>query len=99
MSDSDLRAFIQEITLRHEKASRETERWLRIADRRTDEMIRKGDDMVRRTDEMIRKGDEMIGKSDVVIAELRDLRAESQAQRAALFRMLDRLGPGGAEPA
>ncbi len=92
LADPGLRAFIAEITLRHEKASKETERWLRIADRRTDEMIRKGDEIVRRTDEMTRKG-------DAVIAELRDLRAEGQAQRAALFRMLDRLGPGGAEPA
>ena len=85
MSDSDLKDFIREITLRHEKASQETDRWLRVAERRTDEMIRKGDEMVR--------------KGDAVIAELRDLRAESQAQRAALFRMLDRLGPGGTEPA
>ena len=92
MSDSDLKAFIREITLRHEKASRETDRWLRVAEQRTEVMVR-------RTDEMIRKGDEMIRKGDAVIAELRDLRAESQAQRAALFRMLDRLGPGGAEPA
>lgn len=97
--DSDLREFIREITLRHEKASRDTERWLRIADRRTDEMVRRTDEMIRKGDEMVRKGDEMIRKGDAVIAELRDLRAESQAQRAALFRMLDRLGPGGAEPA
>lgn len=78
MAEGDLKEFIREITLRHERASRETQEWLRIADERTREMIRRGDEM---------------------IAELRDLRAESQAQRAALFRMLGRLGPGGAEPA
>lgn len=77
MAESDLKAFIREITLRHERASRETNRWLRVAEQRTNEMIR-------RTDEMI--------------AELRDLRAESQAQRAALLRVLDRLGPSGAQP-
>lgn len=77
MSDSDLKAFIREITLRHERASKQTDHWLQIADARTQEMIRKGDEM---------------------IAELRDLRAESQAQRAALLRVLDHLGPGGAQP-
>lgn len=85
MTESELREFIREQTLRHEKASRVTERWLRIADRRTEEMVKRGDEMIRRSDE--------------VIAELRDLRAESQAQRAALFQLLDRLGPGGAGPA
>lgn len=85
MSEGDLKEFIREITLRHERASREMQEWLRIADERTREMIRRGDEMVRRT--------------DVMIAEFRDLRAESLAQRAALFQMLDRLGPGGAEPA
>lgn len=78
MSEGDLKEFIREITLRHERASGETQEWLRIADERTGEMIRRGDEM---------------------IAELRDLRAESRAQRQALFRVLDRLDPGGAEPA
>lgn len=78
MSEGDLKDFIREITLRHERASRETREWLRIADERTGEMIRRGDEM---------------------IAELRDLRAESRAQRQALFRVLDRLGSGGTEPA
>ncbi|MFN8151501.1 MAG: hypothetical protein U0R24_10315 [Solirubrobacterales bacterium] len=76
--EDDLKDFIREITLRHEQASRNTERWLRIADRRTDEMIR---------------------RSDFVLEELRDLREESRAQTAALFQILDRMGPGGAQPA
>lgn len=92
MTDSDLREFIREQTLRHERASQATERWLRIADRRTDEMIK-------RTDEMIKRSDEMIKRSDEVIVELRDLREESRAQRAALFEVLDRLGPGQPPPA
>lgn len=85
MTDSDLREFIREQALRHERASQATERWLRIADRRTDEMVKRGDEMIKRSDE--------------VIAELRDLREESRAQRAALFEVLDRIGPGQPPPA
>ncbi len=42
--------------------------------------------------EVIRRTDEMIRRSDVEIEALRDLRDESRAQRAALLRMMDRLG-------
>jgi len=49
--------------------------------------------------EVIRRTDEMIRRSDVEIEALRDLREESRAQRAALFTMMDRLGPGGPPPA
>ncbi len=77
MTEAEFRDFMREQTLRHERASRSTEAWLRIADRRTREMIKRSDEM---------------------IAELRDLREEfkdeSRALRAALFAMMDRLGPG-----
>lgn len=89
MSESDLKEFIREITLRHERASQQTDRWLQIADDRTQEMIRKGEEMT----------SELRDLREQMNSELRDLRAESRAQRAALFRMLDRLGPGGTEPA
>lgn len=48
---------------------------------------------------VIRRTDEMIRRSDEEIAELRDLRQESRAQRAALFAVLDQLRSGGAPPA
>ena len=89
MTEAEFREFIREQTLRHERASKNTERWLRIADRRTDEMIRRTDEMSRRTDEM-----------SVELRSLReDFREESRAQRAALFAILDRLNAGGAPPA
>jgi hypothetical protein len=88
VTEAEFRDFIREQTLRHERASRSTERWLRIADKRTDEMARRSDEMVKRSDELIAE-----------IRELRaDFRAESQAQRAALFAILDKLN-GGAPPA
>ena len=46
MADDDLRVFIREQTLRYEKASERTERWLRIADRRTDEMVKRSDQLI-----------------------------------------------------
>lgn len=89
MSEDDLREFIREQTLRHERASRQTERWLRIADRRTDVMVKRSEVMILRSEEMITE-----------IRSLRqDFREESQAQRAALFAILDRLNAGGAPPA
>jgi len=78
VTEAEFRDFMREQTLRHERASRSTEAWLRVVERRTDEMIRRGDEM---------------------ISELRDLREESKAQRAALFKILDRLDSGGAPPA
>ena len=96
MADDDLREFIREQTLRYEKAAERTERWLRIADRRTDEMIKRGDEMIRRSDVMISRGDRLIAE----IAELREeFRAEAQAQRAALFAMMDKLNGGAPPPA
>jgi hypothetical protein len=46
--------------------------------------------------EVIRRTDEMVRRSDVQIDTLNDLVEESRAQRAALFAMIDRLGPGPA---
>ena len=46
MTEAEFRDFIREQTLRHERASRSTERWLRIADRRTLEMAKRTGEMV-----------------------------------------------------
>lgn len=108
--DDEFKAFMEQITLRHERATNQTERWLRIADKRTDDMVQRTDQMARRTDEMVRRTDDMIRRTDLLIEESRDFREEmrefreefkeeSRAQRAALFQVLDRLGPGGAQPA
>lgn len=79
MTESELREFMREQSLRHESTMRE---------------------VIKRTDEMVRRSDEMIRRSDVQIDTLVDLRDESRAQRAALFRVLDRLdGADGAPPA
>jgi hypothetical protein len=43
MDEGDFRDFIREQTLRHERASRQTERGLRALERRTDEMVRRTD--------------------------------------------------------
>lgn len=87
MTEADFREFIREQTLRHERATRRMDRWLQTVDRRVDEMAERTEQIVRRSDE--------------VIEELRSLRRsheeESQAQRQALFAILDRL-EGGAEP-
>jgi hypothetical protein len=88
VTEAEFRDFIREQTLRHERASRSTERWLRIADKRTDEMVTRSDEMIKRSNELISE-----------IRELRaDFREESRAQRAALFAMMDKLD-GGAPPA
>ena len=78
MTESEFRDFIREQTLRHERATRTMERWLRAVEVKTE-------DLTRATDEQI--------------ATLRDLVEESQAQRAALFTMMDKLDSGGAPPA
>lgn len=46
MTEAEFRDFMREQTLRHERASRSTEAWLRVVERRTDEMIRRGDEMI-----------------------------------------------------
>lgn len=89
MTEAEFREFIREQTLRHERASRATERWLRIADRRTDQMVRKTDELIRRSDFLL----------EGMRQQREEFREESRAQRAALFQVLDRLGPGGAQPA
>ena len=46
MKDVEFKEFMREITLRHERASRGTEAWLRVADERTQEMISKSDKLI-----------------------------------------------------
>lgn len=46
MTEAEFREFMREHTLRNERASRSTEAWLRVVERRTDEMIRRGDEMI-----------------------------------------------------
>jgi len=46
VTEAEFRDFMREQTLRHERASRSTEAWLRIADRRTREMIKRGDETI-----------------------------------------------------
>jgi uncharacterized protein YhaN len=46
MTEAEFREFIREQTLRHERASRTTEAWLRTVDQRTQEMVRRTDEQI-----------------------------------------------------
>ncbi|MBA2523815.1 MAG: hypothetical protein H0V25_10885 [Solirubrobacterales bacterium] len=46
MTESELRDFMREQSLRVERAQRSTEAWLRSVDRRTQEMIRRTDEQI-----------------------------------------------------
>ena len=79
--DDEFKTFMEQITLRHERATNQTERWLRIADKRTDDMVQRTDQMARRTDEMVRRTDDMIRRTDLLIEESRDFREEMREFR------------------
>ena len=46
MTEAEFREFMREQTLRHERASRSTEAWLRAVDQRTQEMVRRSDEQI-----------------------------------------------------
>jgi hypothetical protein len=81
--DPDDREFMRQLLLRHEKA--------------TDAMIRRLDENTRRLDENTRQ---MREDHALFVRRVekgtREFVAEMRAQRAALFRILDRLDGGGA---
>jgi uncharacterized alpha-E superfamily protein len=87
------REFVRELLLRHEKA---TDSMIRDMHERTDLLVRRYDS---RTDAIVRRPDaqtEMLLKLAASIDEHRRAFVEEmRAQRAALFRMLDRLDGGG----
>lgn len=84
MRKAEFYEFMREQTLRHERASRDMQRGLAALERRTE-----AEAVTLR---------ELVEDSRAERAVLRDLVEESRAQRQALFRILDRLGPGP-EPA
>jgi hypothetical protein len=81
--DPDDREFMRELLLRHEKAS---DAMVARLNQATDES--------RLRTEQIRAG--MYDLSDQIRAHTREFVAEMQAQRQALFRMIDRLDGQGA---
>jgi hypothetical protein len=84
------REFMRELLLRHEKA---TDAMIQRLDEGTEEIRRRTEEIRLRTEE-IRAG--MYVHADAMRAHTREFVAEMQAQRQALFRMLDRLDGGGA---
>lgn len=95
--DPDDREFMRQLLLRHEKA---TDAMIARLDEGT-ERIRVETQQVRRGTEEIRLRIEQIKRSgdahtEALRAQTREFVAEMQAQRQALFRVLDRLDSQGA---
>ena len=88
--DPDDREFMRQLLLRHEKA---TDAMIARLDKGTEESARRTEEIRARTEE-IRAG--MYDLSDQIRAHTREFVAEMQAQRQALFRVLDRLDGQGA---
>jgi hypothetical protein len=91
--DPDDREFMRELLLRHEKA---TDSMIRRLDAGTDEMRTRTDLLVRRIDAGTKRLNELTEQFVVQMeASRREFVDETRAQRAALFRILDRLDEGG----
>jgi hypothetical protein len=88
--DPDDREFMRQLLLRHEKA---TDAMIARLDTGTEESARRTEEIRARTEE-IRVG--MYALADAIGAHTREFVAEMQAQRQALFRVLDRLDGNGA---
>ena len=88
------REFMRELLLRHEKA---TDAMIAKLERSTEESRRRTEAIVRRIDAA---SEEIRGRTDAnteaIRAHTREFVAEMQAQRQALFRVLDRLDGGAA---
>lgn len=55
MTEDDFRAFIREQTLRHERATRANEKWLRVAEQKLEDMVRRTDEMIEESREQRRE--------------------------------------------
>ena len=76
------REFMRQLLLRHEKA---TDAIIAKLEANTEDSQRRTDAIVRRTETL----------TEALLAHTREFVAEMQAQRQALFRILDRLPEGG----
>lgn len=84
MTESEYREFIREQTLRHERATRSMERWMRVVERRTDEMVKRSDEIateLRSLREDFRE--ESRAQRSALFAVLDELRAGGRPPRTA----------------
>jgi hypothetical protein len=83
--DPDDREFMRQLLLRHEKA---TDAMIARLDKGTEESGKRIEEIRIRIEELKRTGN---AQADALRAHTREFVAEMQAQRQALFRVLDRL--------
>jgi hypothetical protein len=83
--DPDDREFMRQLLLRHEKA---TDAMIARLDKGTEESGKRIEEIRIRIKELKRTGN---AQADALRAHTREFVAEMQAQRQALFRVLDRL--------
>lgn len=55
MTESEFREFIREQTLRHERATRSMERWLRSVELKTEEMVRRTDEQIATLQDLVQE--------------------------------------------
>jgi hypothetical protein len=95
--DPDDREFVRELLLRHEKAN---DSMIARLDKGTEESARRAEGIRARTEEIRARTEEiragMYSHADAMRAHTREFVAEMQAQRQALFRIVDRLDGQGA---
>lgn len=83
--DPDDREFMRQLLLRHEKA---TDAMIARLDKGTEESGKRIEEIRIRIEELKRTGN---AQADALRAHSREFVAEMQAQRQALFRVIDRL--------
>jgi len=83
--DPDDREFMRQLLLRHEKA---TDAMIARLDKGTEESGKRIEEVRIRIEELKRTGN---AQADALRAHTREFVAEMQAQRQALFRVIDRL--------
>jgi hypothetical protein len=88
--EPDDREFMRELLLRHEKA---TNAMIARLDKGTEDIARRTEEVRIRIEQIKRSGD---AHTEALRAHTREFVAEMQAQRQALFRVLDRLDGQGA---
>jgi uncharacterized protein YPO0396 len=96
LMDADDRSFVQQLLRRHEKSTdamvRELNALTRRVDAGTDALARRTDQVIARMEAQTRQ---MEAQTRQMEAQRREFTEESRAQRAALFRIFDRLNEGG----